>query len=86
MLVNNNYLNVHKTDCNPSANFTFDTGLIDTSGQNSYAGSEYVDIIGGSAVFAGSGLINIYRFSGDSFDEALVIRFQFQPSGTGSFF
>ncbi|KAL4216359.1 collagen [Mactra antiquata] len=70
------------TDCSPAANFPFEGNFADTSGQNAYAGTEFVEIASGTAKFAGKGMINIYRFSMDDFGQKLVMKIKFKQSAT----
>ncbi|XP_053387288.1 protein PIF-like [Mercenaria mercenaria] len=69
-------------DCNPTANFTFENGFEDSAG-HAYAGTEFVDVIDGHAQFNGNGMVNIYRFSMDTFGKKLVLRIRFLPAASG---
>ena len=71
--------------CEAVANFSFETDFTDSSKEMVYAGTELVSVQGGSAIFNGNGMVNMYRFANAEFKTDLVISFQFEAYGFGKF-
>ena len=80
-----NAFDLDLSECEPSAEFSFSTDFNDASKEMVYAGTSNVNINGGSAVFAGNGMVNLYRFANVEFRSELVISFSFEASGLGKF-
>ena len=76
-------LDLDISDCEPSADFSFSSDFEDASKEMVYAGTSNVLVQGGSAVFAGDGMVNLYRFANAEFRSDLVISFGFEASGMG---
>ena len=70
-------------ECEASADFSLATDFNDASKEMVYAGTINVNIDGGSADFAGDGMINLYRFANVGLGSELVISFSFDASGSG---